>query len=265
MCWGPKYRPDRVDQTLWWARFNFTYFFADFQVRLNGSSLSSAGTINVLYYGVWGGIRGYNVDIRVGHVVCRQLGYSRAERIFSYASFGGVIGPLWIWRIQCNGNETEISQCEVETWDKIWNTSSYNWYDSFLQQPRYAASLLCNKANSSFSKGRYNLQRSCPSDYMRHKLHSCIFFASFFVVLLDYCLRPTDVFIYFLLAMCFFIPSIRKLMCLYCLWSSLILCLLFIFFLLARWAWALLVCLLGCLSLPALRYVFFSQTSFWLL
>ena len=74
-------------------------FVADFQVRLNGSSLSSAGTINVLYYGIWGGIRGYNVDIRVGHVVCRQLGYSRAERIFSFASFGGVIGPLWIWRI----------------------------------------------------------------------------------------------------------------------------------------------------------------------
>ena len=110
----------------------------------------------MLYYGVWGGILGYNVDIRVGHVVCRQLGYSRAEQIFRYASFGGIIGPLWIWRIQCNGNETEISQCKVETWDKIWNTSSYNWYDSFLQQPRYAASLLCNKANSSFSKGRYN-------------------------------------------------------------------------------------------------------------
>ena len=175
----------------------------------------------MLYYGVWGGILGHNVDIRVGHVVCRQLGYSRAERIFSYALFGSVIGPLWIWRMQCNGNETEISQCKVETWDKIWNTSSYHWYYSYLQQPRYAASLLCSKANSSFSKGRYNLQRSCPSDYMRHKLHSEVnwpfFLTSFFAVVLDYCLRPTDVFIYFLLAMCFFIPSIRKLMCLYCL------------------------------------------------
>ena len=137
----------------------------------------------MLYYGVWGGILGHNVDIRVGHVVCRQLGYSRAERIFSYSSFGGGIGPLWIRRIQCNGNETEISQCKVETWDKIWNTSSYHWYD-FFQRPRNAASLLCNKANSSL--GRYNLQRSCPSYYMRHKLHSEVngqfFFTSFFVV-----------------------------------------------------------------------------------
>ena len=134
-------------------------FVADFQVRLNGSSLSSAGTINVLYYGIWGGILGFNVDIRVGHVVCRQLGYSRAERIFSSASFGRVIGPLWIWSIQCNGNETEISQCKVETWDKIWKTSSdffdYYIYYGVYEQPGYAASLLCSKENSSLSKGKY--------------------------------------------------------------------------------------------------------------
>ena len=109
----------------------------------------------MLYYGIWGGILRNNVDIRTGHVVCRQLGYSRAERIFSYASFGGVIGPLWIWRIQCNGNETAISQCKVETWDKIWNTSWYHGRYSIYQRPRYAASLLCSKENSSFSRGKY--------------------------------------------------------------------------------------------------------------
>ena len=134
-------------------------FVADFQVRLNGSSLSFAGTINVLYYGVWGGILSHNVDIRVGHVVCRQLGYSRAERIFSYASFGRVRGPLWIWSIQCNGNEKEISQCKVETWDKIWKTSldPFHYYILYgrYEQPRYAASLLCSKENSSLSKGKY--------------------------------------------------------------------------------------------------------------
>ena len=133
-------------------------FFADFQVRLNGSSLSFAGTINVLYYGIWGGILGYQLDIRVGHVVCRQLGYSKAEQIFSYASFGRVIGPLWIWSIQCNGNETEISQCKVETWDKIWNTTWYHWYYSYYQQPPNAASLLCSKENSSLSKCKYGDQ-----------------------------------------------------------------------------------------------------------
>ena len=134
-------------------------FVADFQVRLNGSSLSSAGTINVLYYGIWGGILSHKVDIRVGHVVCRQLGYSRAERIFWYPSFGRVRGPMWIWSIQCNGNETEISQCKMETWDNIWKTSSYGWYYyiyyGHYEHPRYAASLLCSKEDSSLSKGKY--------------------------------------------------------------------------------------------------------------
>ena len=136
-------------------------FVADFQVRLTGSSLSLAGTINVLYYGVWGGISGYNagynVDIRVGHVVCRQLGYPGAERIFSYASFGRVIGPLWISSIQCNGNETEISQCKVETWDM----SLHSWQYSYYNLPQYAASLLCSKENSSLSKGK------CGDQYLR--------------------------------------------------------------------------------------------------
>ena len=47
-------------------------------------------------------------------------------------------------------------------------------------------------------------------------------------------------------------------MCLYCLWWSLILCLLP-----ARCA--SLVCVLGCLPLPALRYVFFLSDPFFLL
>lgn len=36
------------------------------------------------------------------------------------------------------------------------------------------------------------------------KLIGHFFFTLFFVVVLDYCLRPSDVFIYFLLAMCFY-------------------------------------------------------------
>ena len=156
----PKYAPARVDQTpCFYPRLHFICFVADFQVRLTGSNLSSAGTINVLYYGIWGGIRSHNVDIRVGHVVCRQLGYSRAERIFRYPWCGRVIGPLWIWSIQCNGNETEISQCKVETWDKIWNTLWYHrpyFYRYYGQLPGHAAGLLCSKETSSLYKGKYD-------------------------------------------------------------------------------------------------------------
>lgn len=140
------------------SRLNCKCFFADFQVRLNGSSLPFAGTINVLYYGVWGGILGFRIDIRAAHVVCRQLGYPGAKQVFKYPSFGRVVGPLWIRSIQCNGNETEISQCTMETWDKIWRSKSYfdySWVYKRYQRPKYAACLLCNEGNSTVSKGRF--------------------------------------------------------------------------------------------------------------
>ena len=103
-----------------------------------------------MYQGVWGGVLGAgHVDINVGHVVCHQLGYPGADKMFHYAEFGPVKGPLWIWSIQCIGNETEISHCEVTTWDK-----DIHWYYSRYQQPQYAAGVLCHEVYSSPSKGR---------------------------------------------------------------------------------------------------------------
>ena len=104
-----------------------------------------------MYYGVWGGILGGgNVDINVGHVVCRQLGYPGADEIFQYSAFGRAKGPFWIWRIHCNGDETSISSCTMTTWDKV----SQLW-DRFIDQRRYlAACVLCREANSNPSKSK---------------------------------------------------------------------------------------------------------------
>ena len=128
------------------------YFcLADFPVRLSGSSLPSAGTIEVMYHGVWGGVVRHGIDITAGHVVCRQLGYSGAHEIFYRSAFGQVQGPLFIWRIQCHGNETKISDCAVKTWDNVINPHPYD------QDPTRAPGVLCNEANSTTSKGSYRL------------------------------------------------------------------------------------------------------------
>lgn len=129
----------------------YLIFFADFHVRLTGSSFAFAGTIELMYYGVWGGILGGgNVDINVGHVVCRQLGYPGAHEIFQFPAFGLMKGPLWIWRIHCNGSETNISDCTMTTWDNI----THVWYHSHYQIPSWAASVLCREANSRPSKSK---------------------------------------------------------------------------------------------------------------
>ncbi|XP_068745094.1 scavenger receptor cysteine-rich type 1 protein M160-like [Montipora capricornis] len=117
----------------------------DFQVRLTGSSLPFAGTIEVSYYGVWGGIFGYGVDIRVGHVICRQLGYSGVQQVFQHTVFGKGKGPLLMSRMTCNGNESELSQCTSETRDT-------RWYYYLEGKYFYAGGVLCVDANVGISK-----------------------------------------------------------------------------------------------------------------
>ena len=121
-------------------------FFSDFQVRLTGSSLSSAGTIEVSYYGVWGSIT--YIDIRVGHVICRQLGYSDAQKVSSGKMFGQLKGPVLIEQISCNGNESVISQCTI----MVINERS-RWYYFY---PRYRAGVLCVESRVELSKGGYS-------------------------------------------------------------------------------------------------------------
>ncbi|KAL9984291.1 hypothetical protein ACROYT_G006566 [Oculina patagonica] len=101
-----------------------------------------------MYQGVWGGVLGGgNIDINVGHVVCRQLGYSGADDIFNSAAFIQLKAPLWIYRIRCSGNETKISDCAVITWDKATDPEAY------MQNPYfYAAGVLCNEGNATASK-----------------------------------------------------------------------------------------------------------------
>lgn len=112
--------------------------------------------MEVLYYGVWGGVLPHgNVDIRVGHVVCRQLGYSGVDQIYSTGAFGRVRGPLWIWNIHCNGNETQISQCAMTTWDKI----MHYWYHNYYQQTGNAAAVRCSGANSDSGAFKGDLRK----------------------------------------------------------------------------------------------------------
>ena len=122
-------------------------FFLDFQVRFTGSNLPFAGTIEMSYYGVWGGIFGYGMDIRVGHVICHQLGYSRAQHVFQKPVFGKGKGPLLMSRMTCNGTESELSQCTSETMDTHW----YYYY-----RRNYAGAVLCADANVGISKGWYS-------------------------------------------------------------------------------------------------------------
>lgn len=59
--------------------------FVDGEVRLRGSSRSNAGRVEVQFGGVWGLVSERGWDIRDGHVVCRQLGYLKAVRVYTHS------------------------------------------------------------------------------------------------------------------------------------------------------------------------------------
>ena len=61
------------------------YLSLDGEVRLRGSNETSAGRVEIRVGGVWGTVSDRGWDIRDGHVVCRQLGYVKAVRVFTHS------------------------------------------------------------------------------------------------------------------------------------------------------------------------------------
>ena len=61
-----------------------TFFSLDGEIRLRGSNKRNAGRVEIQLGGVWGRVAVKDSDIRDGDVICRQLGYHKAVRMFWY-------------------------------------------------------------------------------------------------------------------------------------------------------------------------------------
>ena len=75
----------------------------------------------MLYNGTWGTISGSYWDLNDADVVCRQLGHDGALSAPRYTVFGRRTGPIWLDHVQCEGEETSITQCI----HRIWGVHSY--------------------------------------------------------------------------------------------------------------------------------------------
>lgn len=85
-----------------------------------GSNLPHAGRVEVQYAGVWGVICPRFMSATVFKVICRQLGfedvmgdvtfYGRRRRTLLY---GKGKGPVWLSKVQCHGNESNLSECVI--------------------------------------------------------------------------------------------------------------------------------------------------------
>ena len=82
----------------------------DGDLRLIGPT-SFQGTVAVYYKGVWGTICDDSWGFTDANVVCKQLGFERASRIWIRAHYGQGPGPIWIDQINCPVNAKSILNC----------------------------------------------------------------------------------------------------------------------------------------------------------
>ncbi|XP_072903516.1 CD5 antigen-like [Hemitrygon akajei] len=75
-----------------------------------------AGRLEVQYKAIWGIVHDNNWDLYDATVVCRELGCGEAMDAPGGAYFGAGSGPIVIYSVQCNGNETFLRECKSGTW-----------------------------------------------------------------------------------------------------------------------------------------------------
>ena len=86
-------------------------------LRLRGSTVPYAGSVEVKYNGTWGILCDDGLDINVGHVICRQLNYPEAVAVPCCNGFARPSSSrFWMAGVKCLGNESSLLECERWKW-----------------------------------------------------------------------------------------------------------------------------------------------------
>lgn len=88
------------------------------QVRLVSGSKTNAraGRLEVWHNGRWGTVCSDFFGAQEACVVCRQLGYNTAGRIWPSTRFGRGVGTIWLDDLACSGSETRLESCRSRGW-----------------------------------------------------------------------------------------------------------------------------------------------------
>lgn len=87
-------------------------FFAHNPVRLVGGISGNEGRVELYYNNAWGTICDDEWGIPDADVVCRMMGFYRAESIPLAGRYGLGRGQIILDTLMCNGTEDNILDCE---------------------------------------------------------------------------------------------------------------------------------------------------------
>ncbi|XP_033114135.1 scavenger receptor cysteine-rich domain superfamily protein-like [Anneissia japonica] len=87
-------------------------------VRFYGGYNGDKGTLEAYLYGTWGTVCSDNWNNDASDVVCRQLGYDRAEEGWDNSySYDGAYKTIHTFTIECTGEESHLNDCYFNTDD----------------------------------------------------------------------------------------------------------------------------------------------------
>ncbi|XP_009078636.1 PREDICTED: scavenger receptor cysteine-rich type 1 protein M130, partial [Acanthisitta chloris] len=98
---------------------SFTYFMRarTDELRLSNGTGPCSGRVEIKHKGQWGTVCDGDWTIQDAEVVCKQVQCGSAVQALNRAPFGEGTGPTWLYRLDCQGDESALWNCTHAGWD----------------------------------------------------------------------------------------------------------------------------------------------------
>ncbi|XP_051976543.1 scavenger receptor cysteine-rich type 1 protein M130-like [Xyrauchen texanus] len=120
-------------------------------LRLVNGSESCSGRVELQYLSKWGTVCDTCWDMRASSVLCRHLNCGIAVSVVGSDWFGEGSGEIWDDVFDCQGNETQLSQCPISSWSRAEYSHSKD------------VGVICSDSSLALHDGRVRLsgEREC--------------------------------------------------------------------------------------------------------
>nr|XP_055046312.1 antigen WC1.1-like [Misgurnus anguillicaudatus] len=120
---------------------------------VNGSDICS-GRVERQYFSKWGSVCDECMNMRAANVLCRELNCGIAVSVVGVDWFGEGSGEIWADVIDCQGNETKLSECSISSWSRAESSHKQD------------VGVICSNSSLSLHDGRVRLsgERECEGE-----------------------------------------------------------------------------------------------------